>query len=207
LNEKIKKSGLYEEPEVKELVSTFKHKFDEEKLNQAKAKVEIKYLPNTVDTIHISTYAQIIDQTYEVVKDEYKRLTSEARTKQRELTKDTTKYLETLTEYLTNTEVLILEGQKAIANKAGITNQRLEEAEGTLMERGLGQNILILQSGLRTKVKYIFNNEDNQLLLRNQLMLRKLKKFLSTKLVFWRAKLNISRSYSEVWKRIKRICN
>jgi len=60
-----------------------------------------------------------------------------------------------LTEYLTNTEVLILEGQKAISNKAGISNQRLEEAEGTLMERGLGQNILILQSGLRTKVKYI----------------------------------------------------
>jgi len=85
------------------LVSTFKHKFDEEKLNQAKAKVEIKYLPNTVDTIHISTYAQIIEQTYEVVKDEYKRLTSEARVKQRGLTKDTPKYLDTLTEYLTNT--------------------------------------------------------------------------------------------------------
>jgi len=69
LNEKIKKSGLYEEPELKELVSTFTHKFDEERLAEAKKKVEIKYLPNTVDTIHISTYAQIIEQTYEVVKD------------------------------------------------------------------------------------------------------------------------------------------
>lgn len=54
---------------MKELVSTFKHKFNEERLTEAKAKVEIKYLPNTVDTIHISTYAQIIEQTYEVVKD------------------------------------------------------------------------------------------------------------------------------------------
>ena len=69
MNEKIKKSGLYEEPELKELVSTFNHKFDEERLTEAKKKVEIKYLPNTVDTIHISTYAQIIEQTYEVVKD------------------------------------------------------------------------------------------------------------------------------------------
>ena len=50
--------------------------------------------------------------------------------------------------------MLILDGQKAIANKAGISTPKLEEAEGALMEKGLGQNILILQSGLRTKVKY-----------------------------------------------------
>ena len=54
---------------AKELVSTFKHHFDEEKLEAAKGKVEIKYLPNTVDTLHISTYAQIVEQTFEVVKD------------------------------------------------------------------------------------------------------------------------------------------
>ena len=35
------------------------------------------------------------------------------------------KYLTALTEYLTNTEVLILDGQKAIANKVGITSQKL----------------------------------------------------------------------------------
>lgn len=154
LNENIKKSGLYEEaPEAKELVSTFKHQFPEDKLESTKKAVEVKYLPNTVDTIHITTYAQIVESTYEVVKDEYKRLTHEARVQQRELVKDTPKYLTALTEYLTNTEVLILEGQKAIAGKVGITAQKLEEAEGTLMERGLGQNILFLQSGLRTKVK------------------------------------------------------
>jgi hypothetical protein len=61
--------------------------------------------------------------------------------------------LEILIEYLTNTEVLILEGQKAIAGKLGISQQKIEEAEINLMERGLANNILFIQSGLRSKVK------------------------------------------------------
>lgn len=88
-----------------------------------------------------------------MVKDEYKRLTEEARIKQRTLLKDAPKYLEALTEYLTNTEVLIIDGQKALAAKVGLSGHKLEEVEGILMERGLGQNILFVQSGLRTKVK------------------------------------------------------
>lgn len=56
-------------------------------------------------------------------------------------------------EYLTNTEVLVLEGQKAIAGKVGLTPQKLEESENTLMERGLAQNLLMIQSALRTRVK------------------------------------------------------
>ena len=59
------------------------------------------------------------------MKDEYNRLTREARTKQRTLTEDAPAYLAAMTEYLTNTEVLILEGQKAIANKLGVSNQKL----------------------------------------------------------------------------------
>lgn len=106
-----------------------------------------------MDTIHITTYAQIVDASFIVVKDEYKRLTEEARIKQRALFKDAPKYLAALTEYLTNTEVLIIEGQKALAIKVGLSGQKLEEVEGILMERGLGQNILFVQSALRTKVK------------------------------------------------------
>lgn len=66
---------------------------------------------------------------------------------------DSKDYIDSLVEYLTNTEVLILEGQKAISNKLGITPQKLEESEGMLMERGLAQNLLMIQSSLRTKVK------------------------------------------------------
>lgn len=39
---------------------------------------------------------------------------------------DSKEYIDSLLEYLTNTEVLIIDGQKAIANKAGISPQKLE---------------------------------------------------------------------------------
>ena len=64
LQEKIKDSGFYEQPvEIKQLVSTFKHTFAEDKLEAAKSLVQVEYLPGTVDTIHIKTYAQIVDAT------------------------------------------------------------------------------------------------------------------------------------------------
>jgi hypothetical protein len=56
-------------------------------------------------------------------------------------------------EYLTNTEVLIIEGQKAIVNKIGVGEKVMEASEVTLMESGLAQTIVFIQSGLRTKVK------------------------------------------------------
>ena len=127
LKEKIQLSGLYEEPSApKELVSTFKHTFEEEKLDNAKNAVQVQIFPGTVDLIHITTYTQIVDSTYEVIKSEYKRLTDEARQKQRPLFHESNRYLEALIEYLTNTEVLILEGQKAIAAKVGINQQKIE---------------------------------------------------------------------------------
>jgi hypothetical protein len=94
LNEKIKFTGLYEEPQLpKELVSTFKHHFEEEKLEKAKNSVHIEYFPGTVKLLHITTYAQIVDTTFEVIKTEYKRLTDEARQKQRPIFGETSKYL------------------------------------------------------------------------------------------------------------------
>jgi predicted transcriptional regulator len=49
--------------------------------------------------------------------------------------------------------VLIIEAQKTIAGKLGITPQKFEESETNLMEKGLAQNLFILQSSLRSKVK------------------------------------------------------
>jgi hypothetical protein len=68
-----------------------------------------------------------------LVKSEFKRLTIESRIKQRSLTKEPKKYVDSLVEYLTNTEVLILEGQKAIAAKIGVSAKKMEESENTLM--------------------------------------------------------------------------
>jgi hypothetical protein len=182
IQERIKESGLYEElPEPKELVSTFKHSFSEDRLEVAKSTIQVEYLPGTVDTLHIKTYAQIVDATLELAKPEYKRLTNEARSKQRKIAMDTKEYVDSLVEYLTNTEVLIVEGQKSIAGKLGITPQKWEESEGMLMERGLAQNLLMIQSSLRTRVKYIsFYQESRWFPKRKPLWIR-LRKFSASR--------------------------
>lgn len=35
----------------------------------------------------------------------------------------------------------------------GLTQESVEQSEGLLMEKGLAQTVLIMQSGLRTRVK------------------------------------------------------
>lgn len=165
LQSKIIDSGILSEvgsPEPqKELVSTFKHQFDESQLELASSGITVEYLPGTVDTLHIKTYAQIVENTQNLIKAEYKRLTQEWRAKQRSVFKEPKKYIDTLIEYLTNTEVLVIEGQKAIAAKLGVTAKKLEETENTLMEKGLAQNLLMIQSALRTRVKYLICHSEN----------------------------------------------
>lgn len=121
----------------------------------------MEYLPGTVDTLHIKTYAQIVENTQNLIKAEYKRLTQEWRARQRSVFKEPKKYIDTLIEYLTNTEVLVIEGQKAIAAKLGVTAKKMEETENTLMEKGLAQNLLMIQSALRTRVKYFISHSEN----------------------------------------------
>lgn len=164
LQERIVESGVLNEvasQSPKELVSTFKHNFDESQLELVASSIQVEYLPGTVDTLHIKTYAQIVEKSQDLIKQEYKRLTQEARIRQRSLFKDPKKYIESLVEYLTNTEVLVIEGQKAIAKRLGITAEKMEETENTLMEKGLAQNLLLIQSALRTRVKYFIFYAEN----------------------------------------------
>ena len=55
------------------------------------------------DVITFQTYAQMVQNTFPLVKDEYKRLTLEAREKQRGLMSESKKYIDALVEYLVNT--------------------------------------------------------------------------------------------------------
>lgn len=80
-------------------------------------------------------------------------MTIVARKKQRALVSKPKEYLEAMTEYLTNTEALIIQGQQILAQKVGISKKKFEESEIALMERGFSQNILMIQSSLRAKVK------------------------------------------------------
>ena len=72
------------------------------------------------DIISFQTYSQMVQNTFPVVKDEYKRMTLEAREKQRSVISDSKKYIDALVEYLTNTEALILDGQRAVAKAMGL---------------------------------------------------------------------------------------
>lgn len=68
--EKIKSSGVYQEPEpAKELVSTFKHTFNEERISEICKTISVQASPQRNDLINIQTYGQIVDSTFEVVKD------------------------------------------------------------------------------------------------------------------------------------------
>lgn len=66
-----------------------------------------------------------------------------------------------MNDYLLNSEALIVEAQKLLSKKVGLSENKLEESEMFLIERGLSQHMMMLQAQLRAKVKYIIHNLDN----------------------------------------------
>lgn len=153
MKEKIKESGYVPEkiPEFN-IKATVKFDIDESVASQLAGDIKIEHIPNT-NMIGLNTYKQIVDSSYNLIKSEYERVTKDARKKQRENSKDTAEYLKTMNEYLTNSEALIIEGQTLLAKKLGLPDKKLEESEILMMERGLGQHMLMLQSQLRGKIK------------------------------------------------------
>lgn len=62
-------------------------------------------------------------------------------------------YLDIISEFLTTSENLITDSQLSISIKLGITPQKFEETETLLMERGLMQNIMAIQTMGRAQIK------------------------------------------------------
>lgn len=62
-------------------------------------------------------------------------------------------YFKCIHEYLNNCEALISEGQALLAAKIGLSEEKIGESEMALMERGMGENVLMAQTQLRAKVK------------------------------------------------------
>lgn len=61
LMQKIKASGFYEEPKVlKELVSTFKHNFSKETIQEVSKQISVEPQPGHPSLINIKTYGQIV---------------------------------------------------------------------------------------------------------------------------------------------------
>lgn len=103
--------------------------------------------------IGLKTYSQIVDKSFNLIKEEYQKLTIEARKQQRASSNDYPQYLKIMNEYLNNGEALIIEAQTLLAKKLGLPDKKLEESELVMMERGLGNHMLMIQSQLRAKVK------------------------------------------------------
>ena len=58
-----------------------------------------------------------------------------------------------MNEYLMNGEALIIEGQKLLARKVGLTDRQLEDSEVFMIQNGLGGQLMMIQSKLRAEVK------------------------------------------------------
>ena len=80
-------------------------------------------------------------------------MTKDARVQQRANIKDSKKYLEVMSEYLLNGEVLVIEGQKLLAKKVGLTGNTLEDSEVLMIQKGFGDHLMMIQSQLRSKIK------------------------------------------------------
>lgn len=79
---------------------------NEDTANKIASEIKIQYLTGT-QFISFETYNQIVEGTYKLIKDEYKKLTNEGRTKQRQNIKNHKEYLNLMNEYLMNGEALI----------------------------------------------------------------------------------------------------
>lgn len=58
-----------------------------------------------------------------------------------------------MNEYLMNGEALINEGQAVLARKVGIDEEKFGNSEMALMDQGMGDSMLMIQSQLRAKIK------------------------------------------------------
>lgn len=160
INKKIEESGLStaqekianKEANLKPLAATVKFNLSEEQAAKLASDIKIQYLAGT-QLISFDTYSQIVLGTYKVVKDEYVKLTKESRQKLRANKENKKEYLKLMNEYLANCEALVNEGQALLAKQVGVNPEKLGESEIALMERGLGNNLLMTQSQLRAQLK------------------------------------------------------
>ena len=83
VNEKITESGYVPEkvPEFN-IKATVKFEIDEALASQLAGDIKIEHIPST-SMINLNTYKQIVDQSFNLIKKEYERITKDSRQKQR----------------------------------------------------------------------------------------------------------------------------
>ncbi|KAM3141808.1 hypothetical protein pb186bvf_006130 [Paramecium bursaria] len=131
-----------------------KYGFKIEKLNEIASQIQIMHIPQTKDLISIKTYQQIVEGSVDLAESEFVRLTIDNRKQRREiLYTDSTKYIQSLMDYVNDIESLLMKAQEDICKKIDISQQILEQSEMLLLERGLGQHVFMLQATARQRIK------------------------------------------------------
>ncbi|KRX04738.1 hypothetical protein PPERSA_11794 [Pseudocohnilembus persalinus] len=142
-----------ESKEVQEGEKNYNFYFDEDKLNQICSKIQVQRIPNTNNLISIKTYSEIVEQSVYLAEQEFVRLTFDNRKDRREQMKDSKAYLKLMMDHLNEVENMLMKSQEDICKKLGISQEKLEQSEVTLMERGLGQQLFMMQASVRSKIK------------------------------------------------------
>ena len=111
-----------------------KFEFDDNQFKQIASKIKVNYLPGT-KFIDANTYNEVIDKTFDCVRDKYVELVKSSRKEQRKNMANHKVYFELIDGFMNNAESLIAEGQRRLYAAIGGDVAKWEENEQALFRK------------------------------------------------------------------------
>ena len=87
--------------DLKPYQSTMKFDFDENQIKQLTASIKVNYIPGT-KFIDLNTYNQLVDKTYDCIKEKYVELVKTSRKEQRKNIANHKTYFELINSFMSN---------------------------------------------------------------------------------------------------------
>ena len=87
--------------DLKPYQSTMKFDFDENQIKQLIASIKVNYIPGT-KFIDLNTYNQLVDKTYDCIKEKYVELVKTSRKEQRKNIANHKTYFELINSFMSN---------------------------------------------------------------------------------------------------------
>lgn len=109
-----------------------KFEFDEKQFKDIAATIKVNYLPGT-KFIDVNTYSQLIDKTFDCIKDQYVHLIRDSRKEQRKNMGNHKVYFELIDASMNNAEALINEALRKMYILAGCDGAQWENNEQALL--------------------------------------------------------------------------
>ncbi|KRX01514.1 hypothetical protein PPERSA_01417 [Pseudocohnilembus persalinus] len=122
-------------------------------LQEIVKKINVKFIGQT-STLDLETITQVLEQSIDLATQPYIDLTVSNRQKRREVMRsDITKYEGYIMEYNEQVEKVLIAAQEELLEALEIEKEQFEESVLVLMERGLYQQMYMLQAAIRQKIK------------------------------------------------------